>query len=97
MILYIDMTELGQVSYAIKADRKVFKKIFKVAPHESHKALAKLEEFLKLKKIKLSDIKKVVVNKGPGAFTGLRVSAAHSLALGLGLKIPVKFVTKEKF
>lgn len=42
-------------------------------------------------------IKKIVVNKGPGSYTGTRVGAAIAQALGLGLNAPVKFAGKKRF
>ena len=73
------------------------KKSFKIDPHKSHETLGKLEEFIKSVKCKVESIKKIIVNKGPGSFTGTRVGAAHALALSLAWGIPIKALDKEQF
>jgi tRNA A37 threonylcarbamoyladenosine modification protein TsaB len=97
MILYIDSTDFNSVTYAIKIDKKVFKKTFKVDPYKAYETLGKLEGFLKLAKYPISNIQYLVCNKGPGSYTGTRVGAAHALAISLALNIPVKFLEKSKF
>jgi tRNA A37 threonylcarbamoyladenosine modification protein TsaB len=42
-------------------------------------------------------IAKIVVNKGPGSYTGVRVGVAHALALGFVWGVPVKAVSNDKF
>ncbi len=96
MILYIDTTGFDRVTFGL-AGEKLFKKTYKIHPHKSHETLGLLDRFLKAAKIKNTAIKKIVVNKGPGSFTGIRVGLAHALALGLALNIPVKAFSKEKF
>lgn len=75
------------------------KKTYKINPHESHKILAHLDEFLKKSKIKnpQSEIKRIMVNKGPGSFTGVRVGVTIAMALGFAWGAPVKAVGKEQF
>jgi hypothetical protein len=76
---------------------KIKKQIYKIDPHQSHKTLEKLDEFLKISKYPISSIKKIIVNKGPGSYTGVRVGVTHALALGLAWKVPVKAIAKDKF
>ena len=97
MILYIDTTDFNSVSYALKSGAKTIKKSYKVDPHQSHETLAKLENFLKLAKVKPSNIKKIIINKGPGSFTGIRVGVAHALALSLVLNVPLQALKNLKF
>lgn len=43
------------------------------------------------------EIAKIVVNKGPGSYTGVRVGVTIAQALGMAWGIPVKAVVKDKF
>lgn len=75
------------------------KQTYKIDPHESHKTLEKLDEFLKKSKIlnPKSKIVKIVANKGPGSYTGVRVGVTLAMALGFAWGVPVKALPKEKF
>ena len=42
-----------------------------------------------LRKLKLSDLEGIVVYKGPGSFTGLRIGMSMANALAYSLKIPI--------
>lgn len=48
-----------------------------------------IEKMLKEQQVKLSNIKEIEVNTGPGSFTGLRVGVAVATTLGKLLHIPV--------
>lgn len=90
MTLYIDTTEFKKITFVLAGKKRVGK-TYKLDPRRSFTILPKLEDFLKLSKIKTEDIKKIYVNKGPGSFTGIRVGAAHALALSLAWGVPLKF------
>ncbi|MCX6797460.1 MAG: hypothetical protein NTX98_03225 [Candidatus Doudnabacteria bacterium] len=77
--------------------KKVLKKSYKINPHKSHETLGFLDKFLKEKKIKHDEIKKIIVNKGPGSYTGVRVGVTIAQALGFVWNIPVRAVGKDKF
>lgn len=96
MILFIDTTDYTSATFALAGER-VFRKTYKIDPHNSHETLGRLAAFLKSSRIKMGDIKKIVVNKGPGSFTGIRVGAAHALALSLSWGVPLKALAKEQF
>ena len=97
MTLYIDTTDFNKITFAIEESGKIIRRSYKVDPRQSHQTLQKFDEFLKSKKLKVESIKKIVVNKGPGSFTGTRVGVAHAKALGFALNVPVMFLSKEKF
>lgn len=42
-------------------------------------------------------IKKIIVNKGPGSYTGVRVGVTIAQALGFAWNIPVRAIAKERF
>jgi tRNA threonylcarbamoyladenosine biosynthesis protein TsaB len=97
MLLYIDTTDFNSVTFAVSDGKKTRKKVYKISPHESHKTIQKLEQFFNGLKIKDSRFKKIIVNRGPGSYTGTRIGVTMAQALGFSWKIPVKFAAKDKF
>ena len=102
MILYINTADFNKATFALGDGKKVFKRVYKIDPHKSHETLGPLANFLLYHKIKLEEgtllpIRKIVVNKGPGSYTGVRVGVTHALALGFAWGIPVKAVANDKF
>ncbi len=111
MILYIDTSGFDKVMFALapfnspplrggaRGGWKIKNKTYKLAPHENFEILHKLEDFFLKSKIlnPKSTIKKIVVNKGPGSFMGVRVGVAIAMALGFAWSVPVKAVAKDKF
>jgi tRNA threonylcarbamoyladenosine biosynthesis protein TsaB len=96
MTLFIDTIDFNAVMFAL-AGEKVVKRSYKIDPHKSHESLGKLEAFLKSAKVNIPDIKKIVVNKGPGSYTGVRVGLAHAQALSLAWNVPVRPLAKARF
>jgi tRNA A37 threonylcarbamoyladenosine modification protein TsaB len=103
MVLYIDTTDFNKATFAITDGEKAWKKVYQIDPHKSHETLAKLDEFLKSAHMKSSPrgaenrITRIIVNKGPGSYTGVRVGVTHALALGLAWGIPVKVLAQNEF
>ncbi len=99
MILYIDTTDFNKVTFGLSWGKKLVKRSYKVEPRESHKTLAKLDDFFHKSKIlnPKAEIKKIIVNKGPGSFTGVRVGVTMAMALGFAWGAPVKAIGKDKF
>jgi tRNA threonylcarbamoyladenosine biosynthesis protein TsaB len=97
MILYIDSTDFNKVVYSLADGKKIIRKSFNVDSHKSHEMLQKLGEFLKGFKTKDLRLKKIIVNKGPGSYTGVRVGVSHAMALGFAWGIPVVALPKEKY
>lgn len=58
-------------------------------PDKSQQVLVLMDQLLKNKKKKISEITEIKVVIGPGSFTGLRVGVAVANALAWSLKIPV--------
>lgn len=57
--------------------------------NQSKELLPRIDKLLNSKKILKAKIKGVVVNLGPGSFTGLRIGVTVANGFGFGLKIPV--------
>lgn len=101
MILYIDTTDFNQAVFAVGAEGKIRKKVCRLDPQASNKTLAVLAKFLqsnaKTSPAWRKSVSRIVVNKGPGSYTGTRVGVTIASALSLGLGVPVRFVPKIKF
>ncbi|MDR3642749.1 MAG: hypothetical protein P4L74_03950 [Candidatus Doudnabacteria bacterium] len=112
MILYLDTTDFNSVTFAVSpedsllgaAPRRlssgvlgIVRKVYKIDPHRSHETLGFLAKFLKSNKINHDFIKKIVVNKGPGSYTGVRVGVTIAMALGFAWGVPVKAIATNKF
>lgn len=104
--LEIDTTDFGSVKFILENQGKKIEKRYPVRPQESDKILEYLDVFLKTNKITppipplrggvgRGAIKEIVIYKGAGSFTGLRVGAAIADALSLAWNIPVKVKIKK--
>lgn len=106
--LEINTTEFGSVEFILENPDKKIKKRYPVRPQESDKVLEYLGGFLKTNKITpplpsslrgglgSGAIKEIVIYKGAGSFTGLRVGAAIADALSLVWRVPVKIKKTPK-
>ena len=57
--------------------------------NQSKELLPNIDKLLKNNKVKSEQLKWIVINLGPGSFTGLRVGISIANAFGYGLNIPV--------
>jgi len=82
MRLLIDTTEPGRLKFEVNNQR-----LDKLVNGLSENLLPQLKRFLKTHQVKLRDLKKIVVNPGPGGFSSTRtgVVAANALAYALGI------------
>jgi tRNA threonylcarbamoyl adenosine modification protein YeaZ len=67
------------------------------ARHASEKILETIDEVIQKADIQLSDLKNVVVIKGPGSFTGLRVGIAVANQFAHQLNIPIIGLQTEEW
>ena len=87
-ILSIDSSG-PKLSVAIKKDNKVFYKQHNQDKRASKIILSTIDSLLAKNNIHLSSINAIVFNKGPASFTGTRVAAAVTQAIGYTYNIPV--------
>ena len=86
--LTIDTTEKGRLSLELLGHDKIVAKKTVKTDKLSETLLPALEKFLKSKKVRLTDLTRILVNPGPGPFSAVRsgVSVTNALAFALGLK-----------
>jgi len=101
MILYINTASKDEIIIALREERPVsktkaiagrgnLKKIIKVKHNQAERLLPALDSYLKANKVKLKDLKKIVVANRGGSFTSLRIGVVTANTLAYALKIPVE-------
>jgi len=96
MTLYINTTNGEKVEIGLYDGEKLAKtRKFAAKYKQSEKLLPEIDKLLKSVKKSPKDIHAIVVVKGPGPFTAVRVGVATANALGYSLRIPVVGVKKE--
>jgi tRNA threonylcarbamoyladenosine biosynthesis protein TsaB len=90
MILIIDTTDRSVVKVGFGSQSDLKTQIYeKKTENQSSDLLKFIEEKLQAEKINIKDIKAVLVNQGPGSYTGTRVGVAIANTLAWSLNIPV--------
>mgnify|MGYP001569023038 CR=1 FL=1 len=87
MELYIDTTEQGKIKLCIMDGAAVLSKSETHTPKISESLLMAIQKLLKKNKIQLRDLKKILVNPGPGGFSSTRTGVATANALNFALGI----------
>jgi len=59
----------------------------------SHEIIREIDRLFDYAGISVQDLEQIIVNSGPGSFTGIRVGIASALGLGAALNIPVSAVS----
>ena len=88
-VLYIDTSQTTITHVAIKKNGRRVEKTVTSDTWRSQMVLPLVRELLKEQNMSPRDIQEIVVNTGPGSFTGLRVGIAVAQMIGILLKIPV--------
>lgn len=88
MILEIDTTDREKIYLGIfeKSQEECFEFETK---DQSADLLVAIEGILKKEKLTFKNLKAILVNRGPGSFTGVRVGVTVANTLGWSLNIPV--------
>lgn len=88
IFLSIDTTSREKVILTIIRGNK--ENCFKFPTQDQSKdLLVRVDRVLKKEKIQLKDLQAILVNSGPGSFTGVRVGVTTANALAWTLNIPV--------
>ena len=90
MLLYINTAQRDFLRFALidnKSEVFLFEK--NIGNKQSENLLSFLDKILKKKRIKLSKISKIIVNRGPGSFTSVRIAIVLANTLSFSLKIPI--------
>lgn len=91
MTLYINTTAQDEMTIGLREGDKILinKKI--ISPRQqAEKLLPSIARLLDSQKIKLSQLKKIIVANQGGSFTSLRIGVITANALAYALKIPVE-------
>lgn len=96
MILFIDSSENEKLRISLLEGDVIKDNIINSKLHYSEKLLFGISQFLKKNRKTLQNIKSIVVVKGPGKFSGLRIGVTCANTLGYALGIPVIGVMKDE-
>lgn len=96
MILLIDTNKREELQIGL-SDGDVLQWNEIQTQDQSADILPKIEEILKKQKKSFKDIKAIVVNQGPGSFTGVRIGVTVANTLAWSLDIPVVGCREGKF
>lgn len=79
---------------ALSRDATIIDWIVDVTPHrQSELLVAKIDELLKRNKIEAHNIEGVVVTKGPGSYTGVRLALTVAKVMSVVLDVPLYLVS----
>lgn len=94
MILILD-TSTENSLLAIWAEEKVEKVEWLGGRELSSTIFIKLDELFKKSNKKIEQLKGIIVNSGPGSFTGLRIGISAANAIAFSLNIPIVGVSNS--
>ncbi|MCX6798293.1 MAG: hypothetical protein NTX66_03745 [Candidatus Falkowbacteria bacterium] len=81
---------------AVKATHlTIAKQEFMASRSQAEKLLPAIDKLLKKNKVKLSDLRKIIVADSGGSFTSLRIGVATANALAYALNIPIEAENKR--
>jgi len=91
MILTINTTENSRLEIGLRQGKHGLVLLEQPANRDqAENLLPMIKDMLDKQKVKLSDLKKIIVSNGQGSFTTLRIGIATANALGYALGIPVE-------
>lgn len=94
MFLIIDTTD-KECRVAIDDGRNIESQKWLWQKDTATEVLENIQKLLKKRHKKIEDIRAIIVNQGPGSYTGTRVGITIANTLGWALRIPVSGYTNE--
>ncbi|MGA2666821.1 MAG: tRNA (adenosine(37)-N6)-threonylcarbamoyltransferase complex dimerization subunit type 1 TsaB [Patescibacteria group bacterium] len=88
MILVIDTSD-KKCLVGLYHDQKLDRISWQWQKDTGSETLQNIQKILSKHRIKITDLKAIAVNQGPGSYTGTRVGITLANALGWSLRIPV--------
>ena len=89
--LYINTTDHDKMIIALRSGAKIIvEKNISAPRRQAEKLVPAISRLLKVQKLKLSNLKKIVVANQGSSFTALRIGVITANALAYALKIPVE-------
>ena len=95
MILYIDTANREFIKLALIKKQEVFLLEKNVENKQSENLLKFLDKFLRSKKVKLQNLKRIIVNTGPGSFTSVRIGVVLANTLSFASKFQLLELLKR--
>jgi len=90
MILALDTTKDDTIISLLNDTGEIFiERSFLLRFSQSEELLARIKQVLAEKSLTIKDISGILVNLGPGKYTGLRVGITTANAIAFSLNIPV--------
>ncbi|MFA5107469.1 MAG: tRNA (adenosine(37)-N6)-threonylcarbamoyltransferase complex dimerization subunit type 1 TsaB [Patescibacteria group bacterium] len=93
--LYIDTSEMNVIHVALLKNGRIITLTKKIAFDQRDTLLRVISGFIAKHKIGVHQLDAIVVNRGPGPFTALRVGITVANTLGLARNIPVIGIRKD--
>ncbi len=91
MTLYINTVLQDEINISLKQGGEIIaSKKIKAVRQQAEKLLPLINNLLIKNKVKLTDLKKIIVANQGGSFTSLRIGVITANALAYALKIPVE-------
>lgn len=87
--LILNTADNKKITVGLDIDGKKYSQTEKINSNRAQIILPTIDKLLKEHSLEPKNISEIIVNPGPGSFTGLRVGLAVANALSYILKIPV--------
>lgn len=88
-ILGMDSTVEEELCLKLVVGRRFHEQTVKIGTRSSHRIIESVEKYLASRDLTHTDLSGLVVRRGPGSFTSLRVGVAIANALCYALKVPL--------